>query len=253
LRNLGQDEAMSKAPAHPSLPPDLPERVFAARGWLSRVPDAVRGELLAASEVRHVVAGEALVGAGEEGGGPFGLLQGRVGCWGTSPHAGPLLGHVAVPGDWFGQGPVQLGVARSVGFAALEPAIVLYLPAVKLRRMAADAPELFRHLARLSETSAQMMVALMTDMLIPDAERRLAAVLVRTRRSALDVEAWATAPLPLGQAALAELCGLSRAHVNRMLRRWTDDGLVATGYNNIRLLAPARLAAIAAGRPSLTG
>jgi CRP-like cAMP-binding protein len=229
------------------LPPDLPERVFGARGWLSTVPPAVRAALLGEAEARPFAAGEMLVWAGDEGGGPFGLLQGRVGCWGSSPNHGPVLGHVAVPGDWFGQGPVQLGVARSIGFEALEPSLTLYLPAARLRRMTAAAPELHRHLARLSETSAQLMVGLITDLLMPEAERRLAAVLVRAARTPLDVGPLADAPLPLGQAALAELSGLSRAHVNRLLRRWAAQGIVATGYTSLRLVSTAQLAAIAGG------
>jgi CRP/FNR family transcriptional regulator, cyclic AMP receptor protein len=163
------------------LPPDLPERVFAARGWLSHVEVAVRRRLLGVASYISFASGAEIVSAGQEGGGPYGLVQGRVGCWGSSRFSASTLGNVAVPGDWFGQGPVQLGVVRSIGFRALEPSVLLYLPAPKLREMVAAEPELQRQLGKLSETSAQLLVGLLVDALMPRAERRIAAVLVKLR------------------------------------------------------------------------
>jgi CRP-like cAMP-binding protein len=244
LRNLGQVSAMPTA-APTALSADLSEWVFAARGWLSRVPPALRARILAATEVRHFGAGDAVVSAGQTGGGPFGLLQGRVGCWATSAHSGPTLGYVAVPGDWFGQGPVQLGVERSVSFRALEPSVLHYLPALRIQQMAAADPGLHRQFAQLSETSAQLLAGLVADLLVQDAERRLASVLLRAARFELDMGPLASAPLPLGQFALSELAGLSRSHVNRILRRWMAAGLVSTGYNQILVRTIAGLEAIA--------
>jgi CRP-like cAMP-binding protein len=177
----------------------------------------------------------------------MGLLQGRVGCWGSSPWSGPILGHVAIPGDWFGQGPAQLGIERSMSFRALEASTLLYLPAYRMQQMAAATPELHAQFAKLSETSAQLMVGLIADALTPGAERRMAAALLKAARSELDSGRLAQAPLPLGQASLSELTCVSRAHVNRILRRWTAKGLVKPGYKHIRLLSLEGLRSIARG------
>jgi CRP-like cAMP-binding protein len=231
-----------------SIAPDLPERVFAARGWLAFVDSPVRRRLLHIGVVRRVPAGDPIAWAGQEGGGPFGLLQGRVGCWGSSDFSPPVLAYVAVPGDWFGHGPILLGVERSVTFRALEPSVLLHLPAAVLREMAAGEPALFRQFAKLSEVSSRLTVGLVADALMPTAERRLAAALVKAARGERDVGPFAQAPLPLGQAALAELASLSRSHVNRIFKRWTAEGVVEFGYNSVTLLSLDALQAIAGGR-----
>jgi CRP-like cAMP-binding protein len=242
MRNLQQCFGMATAHA---LLPDLPEQVFAARGWLSSVPADIRHQILAAAEPRRFEAGESIASAGQEGGGPFGLLQGRVGCWGASPFTDPTLGYVAIPGDWFGEGPALLGITRTLSFRALERSTLLYLPAVRMRQMADAEPGLQQHFARLSETAAQLMAGLISELLIPNTERRLAILLVRAARTVLDTGPTATAPLPLGQAQLGELVGTSRAQINRILRGWAAQGLVETGYNSIRPRAIDRLEAIA--------
>lgn len=234
------------ATAH-SLLPDLPEQVFAARGWLSNVPAAIRRRILAAAEPRYFEAGQSIASAGQDGGGPFGLLQGRVGCWAASHFTDPTLGYVAIPGDWFGEGPVLLDITRTISFRALERSTLLYLPAIRMRQMADAEPALQQQFARLSETAAQLMAGLIPELLIPTTERRLAIKLVRMARTALDSGPTADAPLPLGQAQLGELVGISRAQINRILRNWAAQGLVETGYNGIRPLQLGRLTDIARG------
>lgn len=51
--------------------------------------------------------------------------------------------------------------------------------------------------------------------------------------------------LPLTQEHLADLLGLTSIHVNRVLRRLKQDGLIAVGARTIRLLSRERLMQIA--------
>jgi CRP-like cAMP-binding protein len=228
---------------------DLLERVFVSRGWLAHVDPAVRQLLLGAATVREISPDYAIAVSGDEGGGIFGLLHGRVGCWGASEFALPVLSHVAVAGDWFGHGPIQLGVKRSATFRSLEPCVLLHLPAPVLRELGRNNPQLYRELTKLSETSSQLMVALLTDALMPTAERRLAAKLLRAAGPDSDSDSGqlAQVALPLSQAALAELACVSRSQVSRILRQWKKRGLIEIGYNKVRLLLIEELHAIAKG------
>jgi CRP-like cAMP-binding protein len=226
---------------------DLLERVFASRGWLAHVEPAVRQLLLGAATVREISPDYAIAVAGDEGGGIFGLLHGRVGCWAASEFALPVLSHVAVAGDWFGHGPIQLGVKRSATFRSLEPCVLLHLPAPMLRELGRNNPQLYRELTKLSEISSQLMVSLVADALMPTAERRLAAKLLRAAGPDSDSGQLVQVALPLSQAALAELACVSRSQVSRILRQWQKRGLIEIGYNKVRLLLIEGLHAIAKG------
>lgn len=62
--------------------------------------------------------------------------------------------------------------------------------------------------------------------------------------------------LPLTQEQLADALGLTSVHVNRVLKRLRDEGLMELRNRTITLLNPERLAATAAFNPSylhLTG
>jgi CRP-like cAMP-binding protein len=91
------------------------------------------------------------------------------------------------------------------------------------------------------------MVALLTDALMPTAERRLAAKLLRAAGPDSDSGQLVQVALPLSQAALAELACVSRSQVSRILRQWKKRGLIEIGYNKVRLLLIEGLHAIAKG------
>lgn len=232
--------------ARQPLSPALRSVIFAARGWLSHVSAATRDRVLDVAEERQFDAGETIVSAGVEGGGPYGVLSGRIGCWVHAPLVDPVLGHVASPGDWLGEGPLVIGQPRSISFRALEDSHLLYLTATTLRRLRETLPDFASDLARLPESNAQTAVALVAELLVPDSERRLALAVLRVARTPVDLDR-ADSALPLSQAQLAEMVALSRNHVNRILAQWSQAGLVATGYNHLRLLSIDRLTAIAAG------
>jgi CRP/FNR family transcriptional regulator len=87
-------------------------------------------------------------------------------------------------------------------------------------------------LASLGRTPAKARVAA----LIVDALRRLRA---SGEPVADDI------PLPLTQEEIGDLTGLTAVHVNRMMRRLVEDGLIIRANGRVRILDEAALARIA--------
>ena len=83
-----------------------------------------------------------------------------------------------------------------------------------------------------------------SDLLIPDAEARLVAVLLRfagLRRPCVDNPA--TVTVPVTQQDLAAAANLSRNWTGSILRRLATAGLVDTGYSGITIRDPRALRA----------
>lgn len=79
------------------------------------------------------------------------------------------------------------------------------------------------------------------------AYERLAHFLLEmaTRLRAISLSDGSTFDLPLTQAKLADVLGLSIPHVNRMLRRLREDGLIEMAGPRVRIIDRPALAALA--------
>jgi CRP-like cAMP-binding protein len=103
-------------------------------------------------------------------------------------------------------------------------------------------PERWKHMIPLSLEYGDTTATIAADLLIPNAEARLVAVLLRfaglRRRGSL-----VTAPItvPVTQQDLAAATNLSRAWTGRILRRLTAVGLVETRYSGITIRDPQAL------------
>ena len=221
-------------------------RILSARGWLHPLPDAFCRMVAEAGEERCYAAGESICEAGDEGGGIFGMLEGAVGCWIASQYSELLLAHVVHPGDWFGEGPAVTGQARTMSFRAMEPSSLLYLGQAAIRRMGERDPDTGRYLAVQSENAARTAIRALCDLLMPDMEQKLAAVLLRVTGVERGI---AVAPdgFRLSQTELGEMCGISRNHANRILQKLQARGLIRLGYQRVIIADAARLAQFAGG------
>lgn len=104
------------------------------------------------------------------------------------------------------------------------------LAAALLALCAAERVELADRLASIGRTPARARVASL-----------LCDLFTRLRRA--EGRSGDTIQLPLTQEEIGDATGLTAVHVNRMLRRLADDGIIARKGSELRLLDEARLAA----------
>mgnify|MGYP005858789353 CR=1 FL=1 len=219
-----------------------PAGVFRGRGWLAAADPGLRARVLAAGRLREVARGERIWSAGDPPGGVCGVISGGIGVEGSSAWHSPRPGHVFRAGDWFGHGPVLAGGGRVMGFVALEESRLLTVPLATLRGMMDADPEIARLVGAMANRATILGNMVACDLLIPEAPRRIAAVLLRVTAALDGVEADDPRGFCLTQAVLGEMANASRHHVNRVLGEFEREGWIAKSYNHVRVLDAGALA-----------
>ena len=102
-----------------------------------------------------------------------------------------------------------------------------------------------RLLGVISEVNSNIAACTARELLIPDAPRRIAAVLLRVTGAHEGVEPSDARGFLLTQHDLGEMANASRHHVNRVLGELEARGWIAKSYNHVRLLDEPALAAFA--------
>jgi CRP-like cAMP-binding protein len=222
--------------------PWMDERPFSRRGWLSGAEPQLRARVLGAARQTLVGRGQRVWSAGDPPGGICGVVSGGIGAEGSTRFHLPRLGHVYRAGDWFGHGPVLAGGRRVMGFVALEQSLLLTVPLETLQAMMRDDPEMARLVGEMANRGTQLGNHVACDLLIPEAPRRIAAVLLRVTGALDGVEPDDPRGFLLTQAVLGEMANASRHHVNRVLGEFEREGWIAKSYNHIRVLDAGALA-----------
>ncbi len=212
--------------------------VIAERGWLSRRPPAFRAALIDRCRLRQFAAGDSLYHAGDPEAGIFGLVAGELLI--KAPPAESIIA-VQAAGFWVGTATAFRREPRWVTLTAASPSLVLHLAQSDFEAMIADADNC-RHFAIEVAESLGEAVSVVANLIQPDSEVRVAQRLLtfmglygEARRHALGV----------AQSDLAEMCGLSRQTLNKVLQGFVARGIVALQYRRLEILDAAALEAIA--------
>lgn len=221
--------------------------IFARRGWLSEQPEGVRSAFLGHGRALPVATGDPAFREGDDIGGIFGLVRGAMGAIGSNSRAGPLLGHVLRPGDWFGHGPVLRRQPRTMTFVAVEPSLLWHLDLAALAMLRGVLPDLDRTIGSLAASGADLTMRVLVDALIPAADRRVAATLLRV--TAVDEGVSPSDPegFVLSQAQIGEMANVSRKYVSRILTGFQARGWVRLDYRRIAIRDARALHRLAAG------
>jgi CRP/FNR family transcriptional regulator, cyclic AMP receptor protein len=209
--------------------------VFGRRGWLAQQDEVFRHAVLSRGHRLEVRKGQPLFFAGDAAGGVYGLVSGSLGVYTGMPHQDPLLGHIHRPGAWLGEGPATTGEPRFLTVAALEPSTLLQIPRVLITQMEAEGFGIRARLAQQLWSGQMQAIRVISDLLIPRAPRRVAAVLLRVTGDG-EAEAGHADGFVLTQSQLAQMANCSRHMVNRTFRELEHKGWITTRYNRVRIL-----------------
>jgi CRP-like cAMP-binding protein len=183
-----------------------------------------------------VTAGQRLFAAGAPPGGIYGVLTGGIAVEGSTAFHTPRLGHVYRAGDWFGHGPALSGGNRTMGYIALEPGELVTVPLAPLRDLMRDDPDMTRLVGDMANRGTTLAAWIACDLLISDAPRRIAAVLLRVTGAHEGVTPDDPGGFLLTQTVLGEMSNASRHHVNRVLGEFAKAGWITKSYSHIHLL-----------------
>jgi CRP/FNR family cyclic AMP-dependent transcriptional regulator len=235
-------------------------RILASRGWLADIDPALASAVVDAGRLIEFRRGDALYHPGDEPGGMYGVAEGGILLSTVGRDGLPVAGHIIRRCTWFGYGSVLDRQRRKLIPTANEASLVLYVPLGELERLRAAFPSASRAFGQLATRGEALYLAIVTDLLIANTDRRLAAVLLRVtgaetpdRQRDLPVDPladpWAgPTGVPLTQAMLAELANASPNTVARFVDRAVQAGWIEWRYGRVRIPDIGQLAAFAAGQ-----
>lgn len=235
-------------------------RILARRGWMAEIDPELGSAVVDAGRILAFRRGEALYHPGDEPGGMYGVAEGGIVLSTLGRDDLPVAGHIVRPCSWFGYGSVFDRQRRMLIPTANEASLVLHVSLGELERLRATYPSSGRAFGQLAMRGEAIYLSIVTDLLIANTDRRLAAVLLRVtgadtpdrpRDLPADPQAdpWAGPDgVALTQALLAQLANASAHTVVRFVERANKAGWIDWKYGRVRILDLEQITAFAAGR-----
>lgn len=216
---------------------DIALEIARGSGWLSRQPARFQDELLSRCHLRSYREKETLFHIGDPASGVFCLVSGAVRVEFAAAGGDIKIAAVRQPVSWFGQDACFRRGGSTLSISAALPVSVLHLTPQDFERLI-ETPAYCRAFAMLTLEHVDDGLQVLGHMLVGDVEQRIA---LRLALLAERSDRMQPALVPLTQADLAEMCGLSRPTVQHVLASLERRGLIKAGYRRIEILDPAGL------------
>lgn len=212
----------------------------AAIPWFARQPAGRRDALLRAGRLSRRGAGEWMHGEGDEETGVLAVVDGALKVYGQAPGGREALIGLLPAGTMIGQSVAFGGGPRIVTAIAAVPSTLFTLSDRALRQVAADHPGLWEALSALVYGQLRLNAQAVAEFVALKPRERLISRL-------LQLSAQTGGEIPVSQADLAEMIGVTRKAVNGWLGALEGQGRVARGYGVITVLDRAGLERMLAG------
>ena len=219
----------------------LAEKIAARHGWLSKQPEIFRNALLKQADLLVLTTGEPIFHAGDDPGGIYCIVSGGILVYVPSLDGIERLAHIARPCVWFGHGPVLAREGRKLTFIAGEPSILLHVALATIDKLTAADPLAGRSIRAIAEFTMQIAYTVVSDLLIPRSDRRIAAILLRVGAVHDGVTPVGRTGFVLKQTQLAEMANVSRHLVNQTLTKFEARGWIVVSYNRLKITDPDAL------------
>lgn len=208
--------------------------------WFSGIAPGRRALLLREARTERLANGARIYGSGDPPNGLWAVLHGQVRLKSLSANGGELLALIVRPGTWFGELSTLDGHPRPHDAIAFGPTSLLHIAMPAFGRAATADPELYRDLGLLVCAHQRTALRFITQSIGQSIRARLAQALIRASSAAGEGR------VNIRQEELAAVVGIARQTLNRHLKRFERDGLVAVSYAQVGILDVPRLQGIAA-------
>lgn len=198
--------------------------------------------MLDASKIRTLVKSEAVFAQGSEPLGMFRVIQGtlRVNSLGASGRQ--LFLTQLAPGDWFGEVPLLDGLPRTYDVRAASQASIAVLPASAFWQIIEHRPDVLLAITRLVCSRFRMALDWAGSSILNPLPVRLANRLISLiNHTGIEEQLY----LKVSQENIAQQLGVSRQSINRQLKIWETEGLLAVRYSAVTILDLQKLRDVA--------
>ena len=205
--------------------------------WFGGLAPALQQMIVARSRVERFAPGEHLIVEGTRPPGLYAVLEGRVRVTRRLPDGRDLALHIGAEGFWVGDYGVLSGGPTVGGTVADTRVRALFLPIAEFERIVEEEPRHYRAFMDLLLARYRHVFASFAEMQGLATEERLlkwlAAIAAMWRD---DRPTDAPVAIPLSQAELATMLGLSRQRLSTLLGRLRAQGRVEVGFRSVRVL-----------------
>lgn len=203
------------------------------------------------SRRRRISAGDRFFLQGEPASALHVLVQGQVRLTQVTPDGQQVIVRLIGPNQMFG-GIAAVGVNEyPVSAEALAPSESLTWDVDCMETLLDRFPRLARNMMRLMADTIQELQDRLREMATERVERRIARTLLRLiRHAGRKVDRGVLLDLPLTRQDLAEMTGTTLYTVSRTLSRWESEDITENERQQVLVLSPHRLVAIAEDLPA---
>ena len=222
---------------------------MATTDFLGKLDAASRDALLAHAPLRRLRKGAFVYRVGDSGDAVYVLLSGRIKTYKIAPNGRDVILWFAFPGEVFGlvKTPHQKG--RMVSVQACEASEVAEIPSATFRKFLAAHPAVSQLLVQVIASRLGILANRLVHLMADNAEARIAKLLVDLAARYHDPQDSSEHAIGLTHQEIADISGVQRQTVTRILGRFTERGALSVRYREISIRDRALLARYAARHP----
>lgn len=206
--------------------------LLAAHGWLSQRSAETRARLGAIAKLRNFAADDPVYLVGDAPNGVFGLISGSLDVSIPRADGESYTLHRASTGFWVGDLALFSEAGRLVSVHAAEPTLMVQFPGPQLRQLVENDPRLYADFYALTYENVRTMFQIISNLALASSDKRLADRLLLEVEARGDADGW----IRVSQSELATLTAISLPTLKRVIRRFSEAGLVNCRYGHIQVL-----------------
>lgn len=199
--------------------------------------------LAAMASSRRYARGETIFSEGQEAGGLYAVLSGLVRIYKTSLSGKEQILHVFGPGELFAEVAVFRNASLPANAQALEHSDILFIPRRGFIERIRATPDMALDMLALLSLRLRSFVAKIEDLSLKEVPARLAAHLLLLQVS----QGGEAVRLDLPKGQLASLLGTIPETLSRILKKFSEAGILETDGRTVRLLDKDGLERVALG------
>ncbi len=216
---------------------------LAASPLFQRLDPAQIDAVLAETQLRRAARGSVLLQRGHPSAGVSLLVAGRVRIGLVAEDGREVTLALLGPGDVIGEMSVLDGEPVAADATAMEDCLLLTIERARFLRLLRGSGDLCLRLMAVLAQRLRRSNAALEDMALQDLPTRLGRLILRLARDyGSPVPRGQRIQVKLSQQDIAAIVGASREKVNRQLRQWEEQGVLARDAGHLLLLRPAALA-----------
>lgn len=202
------------------------------RGWFAQRSAATRKRLASIAKLRHFDTDEPVYLIGDVPTGVFGLVRGSLNCSFPRSDGEDYVMHRTGAGFWFGDLALLSDRPRLASFRAAEPTTLVLLPIQELRGIIRETPSLYADFYQLTYENFESAFKIITNLSMQSACKRVADKLL------FELDAWPNDDgwLPISQTDLARMTAISVPTLQRVVRRFAQEGSIEKSYGRIKVI-----------------